>query len=477
MKHTRRTTSTILLLAPALASAMLIAACASTPKADISGSANPQEEIAKLDQDLKAAQLRDVDVLDFKDYDKAIKHLESAKQDLAKGKKQEQILDEVRFGRASLEAAGGFAAQRKAQAPSTSIFDARQAAIKAGASTAPALRKDWGKADEELVDVASDLGKLKPEKINDIQNRYVALERQGVIETQLGNAIAQVEGAKNEKAQKRAQATLKTAEVDLAAARSVVETNVRNEAGYRSAVDKANASARMLTDVIKLINANGGKMPEGAAVAMVLQQRKITDLQGDLSTQKSEAASAESDARAKQQELQTRLQTSDRQLTDAEAKVAIQNALNKARKQFSKADAEAYQQGNSLLIRLKTVAFSSGRSDLPAKSLPVLAKVSEVAKELGAAKIVVEGHTDSIGSEAKNQTLSEERASAVATYLKSNGFDDSQVTSEGYGISKPLATNKSQAGRAQNRRVDIVITPGATAKAPADRTTQSTTEE
>ncbi len=472
MKHTRRITPTIL-LATAFASVMMMAACASSPKADISGSANPQEEIAKLDQDMKAAQSQDVDVLDFKDYDKAIKHLETAKQDLAKGKKQEQILDEVRYGRASLEAAGGFAAQRKARAPSTSMFEARQAAIKAGAATSPVLQKDWTKADQEIISEAEDLGKLKPEKISDIQNRYVGLERQGVVQTQLGTAIAQVEGAKNNKAQKKAQATLKTAEVDVAAARSVVETNVRNEAGFKAAVDKANASARMLNDVMRVIDTNGGKMPEGAAIAMVLQNRKINDLQGDLSSQKAQTASAESDTRAKEQELQSK----NRQLTDAEAKVAIQNAINKARKQFAKTDAEAYQQGNSLLIRLKTVAFSSGRSDLPEKSLPVLAKVSEVAKELGASKIVVEGHTDSLGGEAKNQTLSEQRANAVATYLKSNGFDDAQVSAEGFGLSKPLASNKSQSGRAQNRRVDIVITPGANAKTPAERTTQSTTEE
>ena len=98
-------------------------------------------------------------------------------------------------------------------------------------------------------------------------------------------------------------------------------------------------------------------------------------------------------------------------------------------------------------------------SELPEASLPVLAKISEVAKQLKASEIKVEGHTDSIGTAEVNKTISENRASDVATYFKSNGFEKIEVQSTGFGFEKPIATNKSKEGRALNRRVDVIITP------------------
>ena len=72
---------------------------------------------------------------------------------------------------------------------------------------------------------------------------------------------------------------------------------------------------------------------------------------------------------------------------------------------------------------------------------------------------MVEGHTDSTGSPGKNQELSQERAQAVASYFQSNGMESGKVEAVGYGFKKPLTSNKTKAGRAQNRRVDIIITP------------------
>lgn len=457
IKNLSRTVPT-LVAASAIATAMVLTSCASGPKADIASTANPQEEVARLETDIKNAQQSDVDVLDFKNYDKAVKHLEDAKSDLAKGKKQDQILDDVRYGRGALDAAKGQAEYRRTRAPT--LLDARQAALHAGAANYPELRKEWSKTDREVIEHADDLMKMKADRIAELQNQYVSLERKAVIQGQLGNSMAIVNGARKDGAEKRAGHVLKATEVDLAAAESVVSTNVRNEAGYRAAVDKANASARMLSDVMNQLKTSKS-MTEATAIRLVNQNRQITDLKSEVSTSKAETASAESAARAKDQELSMR----GRQLSEAERTVAMQQALERARKEFSEKDAEAYQQGDSLVIRLKTVAFPSGRADLPQAALPILAKVSEVAKELDASKIKVEGHTDSIGGEAKNQELSEKRANAVATYLKTTGMESADISTEGLGLTKPLASNKTKAGRAQNRRVDIVITPGAVAKA------------
>ena len=69
-------------------------------------------------------------------------------------------------------------------------------------------------------------------------------------------------------------------------------------------------------------------------------------------------------------------------------------------------------------------------------------------------KVILEGHTDSTGSDAYNQKLSLRRAAAVAGALQTFGVDASRISSVGYGESKPIATNSTKAGRAQNRRVD-----------------------
>ncbi|WP_370526495.1 OmpA family protein [Pantoea sp. Ap-967] len=74
---------------------------------------------------------------------------------------------------------------------------------------------------------------------------------------------------------------------------------------------------------------------------------------------------------------------------------------------------------------------------------------------LGVNKIKVVGHTDSVGSDAYNQKLSERRAASVAEYLISQGLAPQKVTSEGHGESEPVADNDTEEGRAHNRRVDL----------------------
>jgi len=85
----------------------------------------------------------------------------------------------------------------------------------------------------------------------------------------------------------------------------------------------------------------------------------------------------------------------------------------------------------------------------------VLNDIIGILKEYPTAKFTVEGHTDSQGRETANQKLSDSRANAVKTFLTSNGIDQFRLSAIGYGESKPIASNKTRAGRAQNRRVEI----------------------
>jgi OOP family OmpA-OmpF porin len=81
-----------------------------------------------------------------------------------------------------------------------------------------------------------------------------------------------------------------------------------------------------------------------------------------------------------------------------------------------------------------------------------------VVRELNAnptIRVLIEGHTDSIGSHAYNQKLSERRADAVRDYMVSHGIDPSRITTKGWGETKPVASNRTEEGRAQNRRVEL----------------------
>lgn len=107
-----------------------------------------------------------------------------------------------------------------------------------------------------------------------------------------------------------------------------------------------------------------------------------------------------------------------------------------------------------------SVLFASAKSDL----LPAAqAKLDDVARALTRedplSKMVVEGHTDSQGGAEYNQGLSQRRAQAVRDYLVTRGIASDRITAEGFGPSRSIADNSSPEGRANNRRVEIVVQP------------------
>ena len=105
----------------------------------------------------------------------------------------------------------------------------------------------------------------------------------------------------------------------------------------------------------------------------------------------------------------------------------------------------------------RTILFNSGKATFKEETMPVLQNMLAIFKEYPQARFSIEGHTDSDGSNALNQTLSENRAAAVKNFLIENGIMADRLMSTGYGETKPIATNKTAAGKAQNRRVEIKL--------------------
>ncbi|WMI66780.1 OmpA family protein [Aestuariibaculum sp. YM273] len=103
----------------------------------------------------------------------------------------------------------------------------------------------------------------------------------------------------------------------------------------------------------------------------------------------------------------------------------------------------------------KTILFDTGKSTIKSQSAQVLNDIVAILKEYPNAKFTVEGHTDSVGSESFNQKLSDARALSVKDYLVQNGVDEFRLSAEGFGESKPIDTNSTREGKANNRRVEI----------------------
>lgn len=112
---------------------------------------------------------------------------------------------------------------------------------------------------------------------------------------------------------------------------------------------------------------------------------------------------------------------------------------------------------NKLNSYAKTILFNSGKSSFQKQTMPVLQAITAILKEYPSANFMIEGHTDSQGADSLNQKLSEDRAGAVKTYLVENGIDAARLTSAGFGESKPIDSNKTSKGRANNRRVEVKL--------------------
>jgi len=106
---------------------------------------------------------------------------------------------------------------------------------------------------------------------------------------------------------------------------------------------------------------------------------------------------------------------------------------------------------------LQGIQFETGKAVIKPVSYPILNSIAKVVIDNPTYKLTVEGHTDDVGEDEMNMTLSQDRADAVAKYLISNGADPMRVTGLGFGETKPVDTNESKAGKARNRRVELKV--------------------
>ena len=295
-----------------------------------------------------------------------------------------------------------------------------------------------------------------------------------VYEARNAVAIAQTGGADTlaPDAYQKALASLNQAEALLnrkanrkeviAAARDAVQTaaDARLIALKRAADQKAaaeRAAQQAATDA-----ANARQKEEEAA----RQQAELQKLQAERDAAREAQARAEADA-ARAQADSAKNQADAAALAAQQQAKAAQDAAAKAEADKQALRAALLAQFNRILpttdtprglqVNMADVLFAFGKYDLQPAAREALAKFSGIVLAHPGLHLSVEGYTDSVGSDAFNQTLSEQRAGAVRDYLVQQGLDPTSITATGFGKSNPVAGNDTAMGRQQNRRVEIII--------------------
>jgi OOP family OmpA-OmpF porin len=121
------------------------------------------------------------------------------------------------------------------------------------------------------------------------------------------------------------------------------------------------------------------------------------------------------------------------------------------------AELRAKETERGLVLTLGDVLFESNKAELKTDAMRTLYPLVTLLKERPQRSIVIEGHTDSSGAESYNQELSQERATGVRDFLVSNGINSERIMARGYGEAHPVAPNTTEAGRQDNRRVEVIV--------------------
>jgi outer membrane protein OmpA-like peptidoglycan-associated protein len=256
----------------------------------------------------------------------------------------------------------------------------------------------------------------------------------------------------------RLMAVKQKAEEDAQAAAAAREAQARAEAAAEAKRRADAEAARQAAEQARV------EAEQAKAEAEKMKQEALAAAQ-EAARQKEEAEKAKADAIAQQQAL-----AADAAQAHADAQKA-ESLREQAEREKQELRARLLQQLNQILAtrdsarglvaNMSDVLFRSGSFELAPGARERLAKVSGIILAYPSLHVSIEGHTDSVGGDEYNQTLSEQRAQAVRDYFVQQGISSSSIETHGYGKTAPIASNDTPEGRQQNRRVELVLSGDA----------------
>jgi OOP family OmpA-OmpF porin len=471
------------------ASIWLLSACARSQLSteEFSATVNPVEEVNRFDKQVSNAQMNQVNVLAPSSFAKAEGYLLDAKKALETGGKFSEILEMIALGRTQLQRAEEITQVARTTLPG--VLKARELALAAGA---PGLGSDYVKAEEQFFTLtkAIENNDLKYAQNNreKLATVFDRLEVRAIREQTLSEARKIIEQAEKEEAGKLAPKTLEVAHRRLNEADAFISQHRYEKEKIQQKSGEALFQARRLLQLTRLGEKVREMQPEQITLwvegmlsqmasklsatdmrneSFVTQTENIlgsiTALQEDRSfIAGQEKAHLEEIENLKQQmallEGKTRAEQAVIERLEAEKRF---NELFTQVKGYLEADeAEVYKQGHRLIIRLKAMQFPVGQAVIMPNNYGLLSKVQRSIRTFAEPEVLIEGHTDSTGSDEVNEHLSQQRAESVRDYLVANKtLPEEKILAVGYGSKRPLASNETPEGRAINRRIDVIISP------------------
>jgi outer membrane protein OmpA-like peptidoglycan-associated protein len=241
---------------------------------------------------------------------------------------------------------------------------------------------------------------------------------------------------------------------------SQVETSPRAGVAATNVSDarKALATANRLAE-------SGGKLADIefessiAALNAQIANEKILTAQANEEIQKGTAERQAVLIQSREREAQRYASEAEARAADAErrAQEAREANLRAQTLEQELADLKAKKTERGLVLTLGDVLFDTGKATLKPGAYPTIERLATALKDVPARKVLIEGHTDSVGSDEFNQQLSQNRALSVQTALLERGVMSDQITTLGKGESTPIASNDDAGGRQQNRRVELIF--------------------
>jgi outer membrane protein OmpA-like peptidoglycan-associated protein len=279
---------------------------------------------------------------------------------------------------------------------------------------------------------------------------------------ELYEAINAVQIAEAAGAKKYASDTFSTATTDLRNAQDmdVHKSERKQEITYAREAVQAAEDARIMT--IRKMKAEDEERQREASEQAV-QQSNAAAQQAALQAQQAATDRAEAQARAAQAEAAAEKARADREAAQQQARQATDQTeqMRERLKEQLNAVLATRETARGLIVNMSDVLFDFNKYSLKPDAREKLAKVSGILLSYPNLKLQVEGYTDSIGSDEYNQKLSEQRADSVRDYLVTQGVAQPNISAAGYGKSDPVADNGTASGRAENRRVQLVVSGNA----------------
>lgn len=442
------------------------------------------------------AEAADAAMLAPGSYASAVKTLERARREAGSGRSTAALNENIDKADGLFRAA--IAAAQGAQETFTDVIREREAARSADAwrlvperwlkaeqdfSAATRRLEDGGlKSAIELGGIAA--GSYREAQLQALRSRYLSPTRSLLIEAErikadryapqtLAEARARLNEAETALASNRTQPEVATAEIETA---RLAAAHVLNVA---TVVRQVETDEQSLEGLVLSLERIVGRMADAAGLPAVNIAGNAVDTEAlisGLSALRARAESAEQelgerDRRLKGmeeelRELDSRLSGTaserDRLLMKQAAEQRMRELVSTLDQRFTRNDVQVIQSPGRLTLRLTGLSFAPGSAQLDSGARSLLQQVSQAIALFPRTGITIEGHTDSAGETESNQRLSEARAQAVQGQLMTElALPAGRLQALGYGESRPVASNKTSAGRKQNRRIDIVIQTAA----------------